>query len=161
MAEENKDFRHIVRIANTDLDGNKPIIQALRKIKGVNFMFANAACNVSSIEKNKKTGNLTEQESQKLDTILKNPLKYKIPAWMLNRREDYETGENRHLLTAEVKFVQDNDVKRLKMIKSYKGVRHMAGLPVRGQKTRSNFRKNKGKGSLGVKRSSAAKAGRV
>ena len=46
--------------------------------------------------------------------------------------------------------------KRLQMIKSYKGMRHAAGLPVRGQRTKSNFRKNKGKGSLGVKKKTAA-----
>ena len=40
-------------------------------------------------------------------------------------------------------------------------VRHMKGLPVRGQRTKSNFRKNKGKGSLGVKRKEGSKAGKV
>jgi small subunit ribosomal protein S13 len=48
----------------------------------------------------------------------------------------------------------------MKRIRSYKGVRHSLGLPVRGQRTRSNFRKNKGK-VLGVKRKEGAKAGRV
>jgi small subunit ribosomal protein S13 len=81
-----------------------------------------------------------------------NPLKYGSPRWMLNRRNDYETGDDRHLLTGDIGFVRDNDIKRLKMIKSRRGMRHMFGLPVRGQRTKSNFRKNKGK-VLGVKRS--------
>lgn len=161
MVEENKNFRHLVRIANTDLDGNKRILQALRKIKGVSFMFANAVCNVSSIDKLGKIGYLTEQQSQSLDEILKNPMKYGIPIWMFNRRKDYETGEDRHLVTSDIAFVKDNDLKRLKMIRCYRGIRHAAGLPVRGQKTRSNFRKNKGKGSLGVKRNPNAKSGRT
>ena len=49
----------------------------------------------------------------------------------------------------------------MKKVKSYKGVRHSAGLTVRGQKTKSNFRRNKGKLSLGVKKKQGAKAGRV
>ena len=55
-------------------------------------------------------------------------------------------------------FAQENDVKRLKRIRSYVGVRHGQGLPVRGQRTKSNFRRNKGKGPLGVKKKEAAKA---
>jgi small subunit ribosomal protein S13 len=76
---------------------------------------------------------------------------------MLNRQKDYESGENMHLLGPTIKFVQDNDVRRLKKIKAYKGMRHAAGLPVRGQRTRSNFRKNKGK-TVGVIKSAVAKA---
>jgi small subunit ribosomal protein S13 len=44
----------------------------------------------------------------------------------------------------------------MKKIRSYKGVRHMLGQPVRGQKTKSNFRKNKGSASLGVQRKKVA-----
>ena len=39
-----KDFKYFVRIVNTDLDGNKSIGNALRKIKGVGFMFSNMLC---------------------------------------------------------------------------------------------------------------------
>ena len=46
--------------------------------------------------------------------------------------------------------------KFMKKIKSYRGIRHMFGLPVRGQRTRSNFRPNKGK-VQGVKRGKAGK----
>jgi small subunit ribosomal protein S13 len=51
-----------------------------------------------------------------------------------------------------LKFAKENDVKMMKKIKSYRGLRHQWSLPVRGQRTKSNFRRNKGKGSLGVKR---------
>jgi len=40
----------------------------------------------------------------------------------------------------------------MKKTKSYKGLRHQWGLPVRGQRTKANFRKNKGKSSLGVQK---------
>lgn len=158
MEDQAKDFKHIVRISNTDIDGNKPISHALTKIKGIGFMYANALCNISKIDKTKKVGNLTDSEIKKIEDILKDPLKYKFPLWMLNRRKDYDSGEDKHLITSEVSFATDNDIKMMRMIKCYKGVRHSLGLPVRGQKTRSNFRKNKGN-VMGVKR--AKKAGRV
>jgi small subunit ribosomal protein S13 len=61
-----------------------------------------------------------------------------------------------HLITTELDLTIDNDLKRMKKVKSYKGVRHMLGQPVRGQRTKSNFRKNKGKVSLGVIRRAQA-----
>ncbi|RJQ17618.1 30S ribosomal protein S13 [Candidatus Woesearchaeota archaeon] len=156
--QENKDFRHLVRVVNTDLDGNKPIFHALQKIKGVSFMYANAVCTVAKIDKTAKTGNLSEQQVALLDTVLRNPLQYKIPLWMLNRRNDYETGETKHLLTGDLDFTKSNDIKRMKKIKSYKGLRHQWGLPVRGQRTKSNFRRNKGKVTLGVQKKKTAPA---
>lgn len=156
MAEAN--FRHIVRIANTDLDGNKPIYHALRKISGVGFMFANMICNLTGIDRTKKVGTLAEADIKKLDEILKKPSGYNAPSWMFNRRKDYDTGEDRHLITSDMKFTVENDIKMMKMTKSYKGIRHASGQPVRGQKTRSNFRKNKGN-VLGVKRTK--KTGKV
>jgi small subunit ribosomal protein S13 len=150
MTENN--FKHIIRITNTDLDGNKKILFALRKIKGVNIMLANAVCNLSKVDKFKKAGNLSEQEASALTATLTNLIASGVPEWLLNRRKDPETGEDKHILGSDLLFTKDNDVKILKKIKSYKGFRHQWGLPVRGQKTKSNFRRNKGKGSLGVKR---------
>jgi len=154
------EVKYLVRIANTDLNGSKPLYYSLTKIKGIGFVYANMLCNLSNISKDKKTGLLSEQEISRLNDILKNPHKFNVPAWVLNRRKDYETGADMHLIGSDIKFVQDNDVKRLKKIKSYIGIRHMQGLPVRGQRTKSNFRKNKGKGSLGVQKKKM-KAGRV
>ena len=157
MAE--KEFKHFVRIANTDLDGNKQIAYALRKIKGIGFQFANMICSFSGIEKNKKTGDLTEEDVKKINEIIKDPSKYGAPVWMMNRRKDYEDNSNKHLITSDLDFTKDNDLKRLKKIKSYRGIRHMFGLPVRGQRTKSNFRRNKGK-VTGVKKSKQGKAGK-
>ncbi|MCX8147635.1 MAG: 30S ribosomal protein S13, partial [Candidatus Woesearchaeota archaeon] len=62
--------------------------------------------------------------------------------------------------TGEIDFFTGSDIKRLKIIKCYRGIRHIEGLPVRGQRTKSNFRKNKGK-VMGVKRRPGMKAGKV
>ena len=154
MQKENKpkDVKYFVRIANTDLVGSKSIYHALRKIKGVSFMFANAICSVTNIEKSKKAGTLSESEIKKIDEVLKNPLKSNLKSWLFNRKKDYDSGENKHLLTSDLDFTKEFDIRRLQKIKSNKGLRHAWGLPLRGQKTKSNFRKNKRKGALGVKR---------
>ena len=66
MAEEQKqELKYFVRIANTDLDGNKSIKMSLTKIKGIGFMFSNAVLNTASIEKTKKTGYLSDAEAAK------------------------------------------------------------------------------------------------
>jgi small subunit ribosomal protein S13 len=144
-------FKHIVRIVNTDLNGNLPIAHALTKIKGVGFMFANSVCNIAHMGKDRKTGELDEAEIRRLDEIIRSPAKFGMPNWMLNRRKDFDTGEDKHLLTSDSDFTRANDIRRLQRIRSYRGLRHAWGLPVRGQRTRSNFRKNKGK-VMGVKR---------
>ena len=141
---EQEQTRYMVRIMNTDLNGNKQIVTALRKIKGVNFMFSNAVCNLAGVNPAIKAGNLTDAQIKAIDEVLLKAYE-NVPVWMLNRRKDYESGEDRHLFSGDIRFVKENDVKRLKKIKAYKGYRHALGLPVRGQKTRSNFRKNKGK----------------
>ncbi len=145
------EFKHIVRVANTDIDGNKQVLFALRKIKGINIMFANMVLNSLGIDKTKKAGELLDEEVKRLNEFIQNPAAHGAPTWMFNRRKDYETGEDVHLLMADLDFSKENDIKRMKKVKSYKGLRHQWGLPVRGQRTKSNFRKNKGKG-LGVKR---------
>ncbi len=152
MAEVKKQtFRHIVRIVNTDLDGNKPIMHALKKIKGIGPVFANSVCLTAGMSKTAKTGNLSKDEIDRLDEIIRDPAKFGFPEWMLNRRKDYESGKDRHILTSDLDFIHNIDLRRMKKTKSYKGLRHQAGLPVRGQRTRSNFRRNKGK-VTGVKR---------
>ncbi len=152
--ETGKKYKHILRIANTDLDGAKPIYKALTKIKGVNFMFSNLICELTNTDKNSKTGELDESTVKKLDDAIENPLKYDAPLWMLNRRKDYEDGNDKHLVTSKLDFTKQNDIRRLQKIKSYIGLRHYNRLPVRGQRTKSNFRKNKGKATGVTKKSS-------
>ena len=155
MAEQ-KELKYFVRIANTDLDGNKPISSALTKIKGISFMFSNAVCSLSGTEKTKKTGYLTDGEAAKIEDIIKEPSKFNIPSWLFNRRKNPEDNLDKHIVGSTLAFTNDNDIKMMKKIKSYKGVRHSLGLPVRGQRTKSNFRRNKGK-VLGVKKKKALK----
>ncbi|MBN2880635.1 30S ribosomal protein S13 [Candidatus Woesearchaeota archaeon] len=150
MVEEN--FRHIVRVANTDLDGNKPIFMALHKIKGVGFMFSHAICQVLNMDAGKKTGLLSEKEVEQLSSVIRTPESYKIPSWLYNRRKDVETGDDLHLSGSDLSYTTSNDIKAMMKLKTYRGVRHSFKLPSRGQNTKSNFRKSKVKNAAKRKR---------
>jgi small subunit ribosomal protein S13 len=144
-----KELRQIVRISGFDLDGTKSVGHQLTRVKGVGVSYANAICIVLSLNKSIKSGELSDEQLAKIEKVLADPHQFKIPEWMLNRKKDPETGENRHLVGSDLKFIQDNDIKMMRKIRCYKGIRHSQGLPVRGQKTKSNFRRNKGK-AMGV-----------
>ncbi len=152
--------RHIVRVANTDLVGGKAIHIALMKIKGIGIMYSMMACRIAHINPMKKAGLLNEGEIERLNDIILNPDKYNIPSWMKNRKREFDTGKTTHLVTGTLDFTVEQDLRRMKKIKSYKGLRHAVGLTVRGQRTKSNFRRNKGK-VVGVKRKTEAKSGKV
>ena len=99
---DDKDFRHIVRVVNTDLKGEKKLIMALQKIKGISYMFSNFVCYSAKVDPFKIAGHLADDEVKRLEDVIKNPAKYKCPSWMLNRRKDYETGQDMHLFTTEL-----------------------------------------------------------
>jgi len=148
-----KEIQKIIRIGEADLDGTKPVAVAIRKIKGVSFMFSNAVANICNFGE-KKLGELSEEEIEKLKDVLKNPQKYKIPEWCYNRRKDPLTGENKHLIGSSLEITKKMDIDMMKKIRCYKGIRHALGLPVRGQRTRSSFRKG---ATVGVKRKKETK----
>jgi len=138
-----REIKGIVRIAGTDIKGEKQLFVSLQKIKGVGGSLAHAICRVHNFDPNRRIGTLSEAEIKKIEETLKNPTKFGIPSWMLNRRKDVETGEDKHLVGPELTFTQKQDIKRMIDMRCYKGVRHMFGLPVRGQRTRSSFRKGR------------------
>lgn len=147
MAEDNKrELREesLIRILSTDIPGNKNILAGLTRIKGVSWSFSNAICNFLKIDKSRKIASLDSEEIKKISEFIKNP---KLPAFLLNRRFDRIEGKNIHKTGADLDLQREFDVKRLKEIRSYKGLRHALGQPVRGQRTRSHFRKQK---SVGV-----------
>ncbi len=154
--EENKEFRHIVRIMNTDIKGTMRLKYGLTKIKGVGIMMANALCLTEGLDPHKKVGELTNEEIKALERFLSDPLSAGVPEWMVNRRKDPVTGKTSHLVSSNLRFTREQDVKRMIKMRSYRGLRHAYGLPVRGQRTRSNFRRNKGK-VTGVKKAKGRK----
>lgn len=148
---ETQNLKHIVRIANIDVPGKKHIGIALKKIKGVGFNLAQMICTISKVDMHTKAGALTDEQVATLDKLLRNINDAGIPVWAYNRRRDFETGKNMHIITSDLQFSKENDIKRMRKIKCYIGVRHSRRLPVRGQRTKANFRRTKGK-VVGVKR---------
>lgn len=156
-SKQAKNFEHIVRVGNTDLVGEKPLYLGLQKIKGVGENFARIMCIVAKIDYLKITGELTIKEVEILEHILEKPQEAGIPTYLFNNQKDYETGVTNHLFLADLDFKVDQDIKRLKKSKSYIGLRHQWKLPVRGQRTQSNFRPNKGRGSAVKKKTTVRK----
>jgi len=151
-----REFRHILRITDTDVDGALKAPYALRKIKGISLNLANAILKKAGIDPHMRAGFLTDAEVEKIEDIIKDPVRYGLPNWLLNRRKDLETGKDMHLISADLILRTKMDIELMKEIKSWRGYRHAYGLKVRGQRTRTTGRTGK---AVGVKKKAAAKAG--
>jgi len=135
------EFKYIVRIADTDLDGNRPVIYAIQGIKGIGYRVAEGIVKELNMNPREKIGNLTDEQIEEIRALIEEKIEGLLPGWMMNHRRDYFTGEDRHILSTELDLQKQDDINRLKRIKCYRGVRHEKGLPVRGQRTRSNGRR--------------------
>lgn len=144
-----EDFKHMIRIARKDINGNKTIENALADVKGVGKALSRAIGIVMDLDLNQKIGYLSDDEIEKIEETIKDPKSHDVPDWMLNRRNDYETGKTGHLIESDLVMTLRDDLNRMKKTRSYKGRRHEVGLPVRGQRTKSTFRKGS---SVGVRR---------
>lgn len=153
--EEKKPELHeiIIRILQTDILGGKQLYPGLTKIKGISWSLSNAICHKLSLDKKRKISSLSKEEINKIEQFIKGP---EIPDFLLNRRKDLDTGKNIHLIGSDLDLRKDFDIKRLKKIKSYRGLRHATGQPVRGQRTKGHFRE-KGKAVGVVKKAKVGK----
>lgn len=144
MEKTKTDFRGIVRVAGKDMKGDLPIAKALNQIKGMGVSLADSIATIAAvklnIDKREHIGNLTDDQLDELEKIVLNPVSYGVPVWMVNRRKD-SSGTNRHLIGADLDFAIRQDIEAEKNIKSYRGIRHMFGLPVRGQRTKTMGRR--------------------
>jgi small subunit ribosomal protein S13 len=144
-----QEYRHILRIMGTDVEGTLKTIYALTKIKGVSLSLANAVLKKAGINPDLRVGFLTETEINKIEEIIKEPSKYALPQWLFNRRKDAETGKNTHIISADLVLRTKMDIDQAKEIRSWRGYRHAYGLKVRGQRTKTTGRAGK---ALGVKK---------
>ena len=113
----------MARIASVVIPPEKQVEVALTYIYGIGLTTSKAILAEAKIKPTTRVKDLTEAEEQKLNDIISS--KYSVE------------GDLKRLVT--------NNIKRLKDINSYKGLRHKAGLPVNGQRTRTNARTRKGK----------------
>ena len=145
------DFKYIVRIANTDINGEKNLVNGLTTIRGIGTRTGIFIADTSGIDRNVKFGDLTEVQIEKIKEVISN-LNKTAPGWMLNHRRDYETGEDMHFVSSDIDIRLRDEINIMKKIRSYRGVRHEMGLRVRGQRTKTHGRVGL---ALGVSRSAA------
>lgn len=149
----NQEYRHIVRILGNDIPGEKKLLVGLTQIKGIGHNFAIAILDTLKINPNSNIGDITDAEVQKIEQVITDPKASNFPRWFLNRQKDIETGLDKHLLTSDIPFTLRNDIERERITASWRGYRHLSGLKVRGQRTRTSGRKG---GAVGVAKGGGA-----
>lgn len=113
----------MARIAGVTIPADKQVWIALTSVYGIGRTSSKAILAAAKIEPTTRVKDLTEANEQKLNDIISG--KYTVE------------GDLKRLVT--------NNIKRVKDVNSYKGMRHKAGLPVNGQRTRTNARTRKGR----------------
>ncbi|MBQ6352141.1 MAG: 30S ribosomal protein S13 [Lentisphaeria bacterium] len=111
------------RIIGVDIPGNKRVEYALRYIYGIGPAKALEIIEKTGIDRNLKAADLSQEQISSITKILQNDMLVE--------------GDLRRSVAA--------DIRRLQQINSYRGIRHRRGLPVRGQRTKTNARTRKGK----------------
>lgn len=143
MAKKNEefgeDFQFLVRIASTDLDGKRTVANGLTGIKGVSDRLSRVIAAEAGLDRRKRLGDLSDEEISTLAETL-DRVEDLVPGWMRNRQKDIDTGDDKHIIGSEIDLTLRDDLNILKKIRSWKGMRHEANLPVRGQRTKANGR---------------------
>jgi len=151
-AEENEDFRGIVRIAGKDMSGYLPMRRALLRVRGLGQTMAHISAKVLeaelSIGPKARVGDLTDAQIEKVDAILATIHTHKVPNFVLNRHQDYKSGEDKHLIMNDLLFETSQDIERIKKLYTWRGYRHSYGQKVRGQHTKNTGRKGMAVGVL-------------
>ena len=83
----------------------------------------------------KRAGEYKVPEVEKVIKVIRNPAEHNIPHWFLNRRRDIDDGTNYQIISNLFESKLRDDLERLKKIRAHRGLRHMWGLKVRGQRT--------------------------
>lgn len=146
-----------MRIVGNDIPGDKKVLVGLTNIRGIGYSFASAILERLNIDPNTSMGYMDAEKATEIENLIKDPLAAGFPAWFLNRRKDMDTGKDMHLLTSDIQFAIRNDVGRERQTGSWRGYRHMYGLKVRGQRTRTTGRKG---GTVGVAKGGKSQPGR-
>ena len=144
--EEEEDIQYFVRIGQTDLDGTKSVERALTDMNGVGRRVARIIAEKADVDRRDVIGALDED---KIDEIVELVQGYadEVPEWLTNHQRDFFTGETTHEVGNDLQMSRRQDINRMKMVDTYRGVRHKRGQKVRGQRTKSTGRTE---GTIGV-----------
>ncbi|PSP42426.1 30S ribosomal protein S13 [Halobacteriales archaeon QH_6_64_20] len=144
--EEDEDIQYFVRIGQTDLDGTVSVERALLGMNGIGRRAARHIAAAAGVSRTATFGRLDEATIDEIVSLVTG-FAEEVPDWMANRPTDFYTGETEHIVGNDLELSRQQDVNRMQMIDSYKGVRHQRGQKVRGQRTRSTGRSE---GTVGV-----------
>ena len=111
--ELGEDFSYILRMADTDMDGLKPLASALTSIKGVGHRTAIQICKNTGFDPGQAAGFLTPEEQDRLRESI-DSYAFGAPSWMLNRERDLESGDDLHLVGQQIKLTLQDDITRLR-----------------------------------------------
>ena len=129
----------MARIIGVDIPGEKRIDIALRYIYGIGPVNSKAILAHAKIEPNIRAKDLNEQQLSQIVHAIQ---------------------EGKYVIEGDLRREIGLNLKRLQAIKCYRGIRHLKGLPVRGQRTNTNARTRKGpRKTIGVQRNPDAKTG--
>jgi len=143
LVVEDNDFQHILRVLNTNVDGRRKVMYALTGIKGIGRRFSNVVCKKAEVDLNKRAGELTEEEIEKLKTIIAAPQQFNIPKWFLNRQKDRKDGKYYQVVSNNLDTKLRDDLERMKKMRLHRGLRHYWNIRVRGQHTKTTGRRGK------------------
>jgi small subunit ribosomal protein S18e len=107
-------FQHILRVLNTDIDGRWKTAFTITAIKVVGRSYAHVVLRKADIDLTKRTGERTEDEVERVITIMQNPRQYRIPDWFLNRQKDGKDGKYSQALASGPDNKLREDLERLK-----------------------------------------------
>ncbi len=133
QAPKKRRVQNIVRIMSVDLDANFSIYNALRHVKGISFRISRTVLVNAGIDSKMKLGEMSPEQIKTVEDAVADA---KFPHWMKNTSD-------KHIVMSDIDLQKRNDINLLQKTRAYRGIRHERGLPVRGQRTRGSFRKNK------------------
>ncbi|WP_436935509.1 30S ribosomal protein S13 [Halovenus marina] len=143
---EDEDIRYFVRIGQTDLDGTKSVERSLTEMNGIGHRAARIITEKAGVDRTATFGALEDDEIESVVDLVEG-FADEVPDWLANHRNDFFEGETTHETGNDLELTRRQDINRMKMIDSYKGVRHKRGQKVRGQRTKSTGRTE---GTIGV-----------
>ena len=144
--EDDEDLRYFVRIGQTDLDGTKSVERSLTEMNGIGHRTARVIAQKAGVDRRDTLGRLDDDTIDEIVELVQGYAE-EVPDWMTNRQKDFFSGETSHEVGNDLEMTRQHDINRMRMIDSYKGIRHNRGQKVRGQRTKSTGRTE---GTIGV-----------
>jgi small subunit ribosomal protein S13 len=143
---EDDDIRYFVRIGQSDLDGTQSVERALTDLNGIGRRAARIIAEEAGVDRTATFGALDDDTIEDVVDLVEG-FADETPEWLTNHRNEFFSGETTHRIGNDLEITRRQDINRMKMIDSYKGIRHKRGQKVRGQRTKSTGRTE---GTIGV-----------